>query len=311
MTLNELSPPTAVPGARWRNRKDRSGPPAGAWYPVAFAREVGKSVRLRRRVLGVGIDISATETGELHAATGETAWSVCRHLGLVWVCAQHDLTGVPGLVEDDGFDSRHIVAQTRSVVRTDYDQAVLGLVDPAHVPMIHNAWWWRSAGKRRLKTKVYRPSDYGFTATARDRFVSAPAYKILGDRVEVSIEFRLPSVRVERTVGTRGRILNLTAVTPIGRRGVVLRNVLYSDVAALKPFAPVISGLGRIFLNQDAEILRRFHPSVVGNHPRLFVGDPDRPSLWYYKAKDALVKAQARGEAFVNPVEPAELSWTT
>ena len=40
------------------------------------------------------------------------------------------------------------------------DDAVVGLMDPAHVPFVHNQWWWRppSAGLK-LKEKPFVPTD--------------------------------------------------------------------------------------------------------------------------------------------------------
>ena len=311
MASGSASPRAAAGAARSGAPDRRAGPPAGAWYPVAFTRDLKAGQALVRRVLGERIHITRHGEEDYRIASPRGAWAARRHLGLVWCCRRPDLDPLPGLVADDGLDDRHIIARTQCVVRTDYDQAVLGLVDPAHVPMIHNAWWWRSSGRRRLKTKDYRPSPYGFTARSCDRFNSAPLYKLFGDNVDVSIEFRLPSVRVERTQGENGRVLNLTTVTPIGFRGAVLRNVLYADIPALKLAAPLLSTLGKTFLGQDAAILGKFHRSVIGTHPRIFVGDPDRPSMWYFAAKSALHKAQSTGTPFRNPVRSARLNWYT
>jgi len=311
MAFGFASPPAAAEPAHGRGADRRAGPPAGAWYPVAFTRDMTPGRTLNRRVLGQQVRITQHGDGDYRIAAASGDWAVRRHLGLVWGCSQPDLDPLPELVADDGLDDRHIIARTRCVVRTDYDQAVLGLVDPAHVPMVHNAWWWRSSKRRRLKTKDYQPSPYGFTARSCDRFTSAPLYKLFGGEVDVSIEFRLPSVRVERTQGENGRILNLTTVTPIGFRGAVLRNVLYADIPALKFASPLLSVLGQTFLGQDADILRKFHPSVIGDHPRLFVGDPDRPSMWYFAAKSALQKAQSDSAPFRNPVRSTQLNWYT
>lgn len=310
MALGYASPQAAAE-ALGSARDRRAGPPAGAWYPVAFTQDLAHDTTAIRRVFGERLRITRDGETGYRIASPRGDWAARRHLGLVWGCSRPDLDPLPDLVDDDGLDDRHIIARTQCVVRTDYDQAVLGLVDPAHVPMIHNAWWWRSSKRRRLKTKAYEPSPYGFTARACDRFASAPLYKLFGDNVDVSIEFRLPSVRVERTQGDNGRVLNLTTVTPIGFRGAVLRNVLYSDIPALRIASPLLSTLGRTFLGQDADILRRFHPSVVGDHPRLFVGDPDRPSMWYFAAKSALHRAQSGESVFRNPVKSTRLSWYT
>ena len=43
------------------------------------------------------------------------------------------------------------------------DDAVVGLMDPAHVPFVHNQWWWRppSVGLK-LKEKPFIPADRGW-----------------------------------------------------------------------------------------------------------------------------------------------------
>lgn len=311
MASGFASPQTAARAARSVTPDRRAGPPAGAWYPVAFTQDFARADTRIRRVLGERLHVVRQGDTGYRITSPRGDWGAREHLGLVWGCRRPDLDPLPDLVDDDGLDDRHIIARTQCVVRTDYDQAVLGLVDPAHVPMIHNAWWWRSSKRRRLKTKDYAPSPYGFTARSCDRFTSAPLYRLFGDNVDVSIEFRLPAVRIERTRGDNGRVLNLTTVTPIGFRGAVLRNVLYADIAVLKLLAPLLSGLGKTFLGQDADILRQFHPSVIGDHPRLFVGDPDRPSMWYFAAKSALHRAQRTGSPFRNPVRSTRLNWYT
>jgi len=39
----------------------------------------------------------------------------------------------------------------------DLDNAVIGLIDPAHVPNVHASWWWRSK-KAQKKKPVKKPS---------------------------------------------------------------------------------------------------------------------------------------------------------
>ncbi|MBV8884404.1 MAG: aromatic ring-hydroxylating dioxygenase subunit alpha, partial [Chroococcidiopsidaceae cyanobacterium CP_BM_RX_35] len=42
------------------------------------------------------------------------------------------------------------------------DHAVVGLMDPAHGPFVHRAWWWRSGGKTLFeKAKSFEPLPYG------------------------------------------------------------------------------------------------------------------------------------------------------
>lgn len=291
-------------------RASRFGPPPGAWYPVARDRAVrdaatvslfGEELRLVRSSAGL-IDLE-----------GDDGWVVETRMGMVWVRRQSDAeTIVPPLIEDDaGTPAFPMIACSEIELEADYDQTVLGLVDPAHVPMVHAAWWWRSSDRRRVKTKNYTPSPFGFTATAADSFASAPAYELAGSDRKVTIEFRLPSTRIERVRGGRLRILNITTVTPIGPGRVVLRNVIYSSVRPLRWLYPALSALGCAFLEQDACILRRLDRHASTHQPLLFVGEPDQPSAWYFQCKMALARTAGGAQAFVNPVRATVLRWLT
>lgn len=204
-----------------------------------------------------------------------------------------------------------MIACSELIVEADYDQTVLGLVDPAHVPMVHTAWWWRFSDQRRIKTKNYVPTPFGFTATAADAFASAPAYELVGKEREVTIEFRLPSTRIERVRGGRVQLLNITTVTPIASGRVLLRNVIYSSARPLRWLYPALSAVGRAFLEQDARILRRLDAHASTHQPLLFVGEPDQPSAWYFQCKMALARTVSGPDPFVNPVKPSQLRWRT
>lgn len=287
----------------------RSGAPPAAWYPVARVRDVDGPVRVT--IFGQSMSLMKAEDGTIVSDAVE--WIVESRLGLVWVrrvCSSG--TVIPCLIEDEaGTPAFPMIACSEIEVEADYDQTVLGLVDPAHVPMVHTAWWWRSSPRRRVKTKDYVPSPFGFTATAADAFASAPAYELVGQDRKVTIEFRLPSTRIERVRGGRLQLLNITTVTPISPGRVVLRNVIYSSVRPLRWLYPALSALGRAFLEQDAAILRRLDSHASLHQPLLFVGEPDQPSAWYFQCKMALARAVGDANAFVNPVRPTRLKWRT
>ncbi|MFN3932124.1 MAG: hypothetical protein ACK4JY_10295 [Brevundimonas sp.] len=268
-------------------------------------------MRRRLRVPLLGQELTLVRNPAGGVAVEQTDWRVETRLGLVWVRrAAARPEAVPTLIGDNAGTARFpMIACSEIEVETDYDQAVLGLVDPAHVPMVHTAWWWRSSDKRRVKTKHYAPSPFGFTATAADQFASAPAYELVGSDRKITIEFRLPSTRIERVEGGRFRLLNVTTVTPTTPGRVVLRNVIYSSVRPLRWLHPALSALGRAFLEQDARILRRLDADASTRQPQLFVGAPDQPSAWYFQCKLAL--ARATGAGFVNPVRPSVLRWRT
>ena len=286
------------------------GAPRAAWYPVC---RQGRGRGLRRVMLH-GQELTVDQSGPSPVLAGPDAedWQATAALGMVWVrrVGGVDDAAVPPLPAEDLEPDMVQVCYSVVRVATDYDQAVLGLVDPAHVPMVHNSWWWRSDPVRKVKTKQYTPSPYGFTAVSCDAFASAPVYDLVGQDRSVSIEFRLPSARVE-TVRSKGfRLCNLTTVTPEVDGRITLRNLIFCNQPLLVPARPVLSWLGRRFLSQDAEILETLDSEADTGRP-LFAGPPDQPSLWYYACKRALLAAQGSGAAFDNPVEPSILRWRT
>jgi phenylpropionate dioxygenase-like ring-hydroxylating dioxygenase large terminal subunit len=292
--------------AREGARDRRFGAPSFAWYPVDRVRP--GPARRTARLHGVVIPWQADATGRPEGSDDTGAWRMIAHFGLVWARPADGDPELPDLPPEP--DARLVpIAYSEVPACADYDQAVLGLVDPAHVPMIHRSWWWRS-DRRRDKTKAYAPSPFGFTAMAADDFASTAVYDLVREERQVTIEFRLPSIRLERVTARGFELVNLTTVTPVREGEVVLRNLILCSDRRLSLLHPFLSVTGRVFLRQDAEILER----LEGRSPHLplvFVGDPDKPSAFYFAAKAALSRAAREGVPFVNPVEVQTLSWRT
>jgi phenylpropionate dioxygenase-like ring-hydroxylating dioxygenase large terminal subunit len=294
-------------GARLTARQPgdrRFGAPIHAWYPVRAALARNAS---RTRLHGEWIDLPARVALDAAQTTACGGWRLINRFGLVWARPAGSATppDLPSPLESPLV----LIAYSEAPARADYDQAVLGLLDPAHVPMIHNAWWWRSQA-RRTKTKSYSPSPFGFTAVAADAFASTPAYDLVSEDRKVSIEFRLPSIRLERVTARGFELINLTTVTPQAEGDVMIRNLILCSVAALRFGSPLLSAWGRTFLRQDVAILER----LEGRSPHLplvFAGDPDRPSAFYFASKAALLRAQRDETPYRNPVEAESLQWVT
>ena len=97
------------------------------------------------------------------------------------------------------------------------DHAVVGLMDPAHGPFVHSAWWWRSRRSVHEKAKAFEPSPYGFTMSRHAPSANSRAYRLLGGAPETEIVFRLPSVRIEQTRTARYALRQSDGADP-GRR---------------------------------------------------------------------------------------------
>lgn len=287
-------------------RDRRFGAPLGAWYPICRTAPgpPGRSAVLHGR----DIAFQADRRGRPADTDESGEWRLEDRFGLTWARPVDGDPDLPALPPPPA-DTLHAIAYSEVPARADYDQAVLGLVDPAHVPMIHRSWWWRS-DRRREKTKLYQPTPFGFTATAADAFASTAVYDLVKEERQVTIEFRLPSIRLEHVTARGFELINLTTVTPVRDGQIVLRNLILCSSRRARALHPFLSATGGIFLRQDVGVLER----LEGRSPHLplvFIGDPDKPSAWYFAIKAALARAEREGEPFTNPLEPQTLKWRT
>ena len=80
------------------------------------------------------------------------------------------------------------------------DHGIIGLMDPAHGPFVHQAWWWRSRASIREKDKQFEPIEQGFRMSAHQPSANSAPYKLLGvygQPMATTIDFMLPNRRYE------------------------------------------------------------------------------------------------------------------
>ena len=204
--------------------------------------------------------------------------------------------GGPKLIESMIFES-HV------------DHAVVGLMDPAHGPYVHQQWWWRSSKKQLEKSKRFEPRPLGFSMVRHAPSKNSRAYRVLGGAPETEITFRLPGYRWEHiTVGTR-QVLGLTCLTPLDERRTRVTQVFWSDHPLFTLLRPLIRAGGRRFLKQDADMVNLQNEGLRYDPALLWIDDADRQAKWYQALKREWAESRASGRAFVNPVKPAELKW--
>lgn len=192
-----------------------------------------------------------------------------------------------------------------------YDEAVIGLVDPAHTPFVHRQWWWREGAGLKDKVKNFEPVELGFKMPAHRPSSNSRIYKMLGGAPTTEIEFRLPGIRLETIRTARRTILGLTAITPEEDGRARITHMIYWDMPILTLLKPVLEGMSASFLAQDGAMLREQNKNLSRMQTApLYVGDPDEPAKWYYRLKRAWMERPPSG-AFVNPLSSATLRWRT
>lgn len=230
--------------------------------------------------------------------------------GLLWIWFG---AGDPALPPPDIGAPATFRPKTATAVETagPFDEAAIGLVDPAHTPTVHKQWWWREGAARADKAKAFEPTALGFKMTAHAPSSNTLIYKSIGGAPTTEIEFRLPALRLEHIRTKDRRILALTAMTPgeAGRTRIV--HLLYWDFALFDLVRPIAQGMADDFLKQDGDILRLQNENLSRGRPRpLYLGDADEPAKWYMALKRAWVEGGGSG-GFVNPLAPATLRWRT
>lgn len=189
------------------------------------------------------------------------------------------------------------------------DHAVVGLMDPAHGPFVHRAWWWRSGSSIHEKRKAFAPSERGFTMVRHPPSSNSAAYKLLGGAMSTEISFQLPSVRIEHIRAGKHVLCGLTAVTPINEHETELNHQIYWTQPWLTPLTPLLQPFARAFLNQDRDIVTMQQEGLKHDPKLTLINDSDMQAKWYYRLKDAWAKSTDTGNAFENPVEAQELRW--
>ena len=229
--------------------------------------------------------------------------------GNIWVYFGDDPATAPDIPEIEAFagaDPR-LVESARFAAAIDH--AVVGLMDPAHGPFVHRAWWWRSRRSIHAKAKAFAPSPWGFTMTRHSPSANSRAYRLVGGRPETEIVFRLPSVRIELTRAGRHAVANLTAITPIDAQTTEINHAVYWTASWLTALKPLLRPYVRAFLHQDRAIMERQQAGLRWDPRLMLIDDADTQAKWYYRLKREYRRARAEGRPFVNPIKPRTLEW--
>ena len=230
--------------------------------------------------------------------------------GNVWAYFGSDPAAAPDIPVLDGFAASvapRVVETMRFAAAIDH--AVVGLMDPAHGPFVHRAWWWRSAASIHEKAKAFEPSPWGFTMSRHAPSSNSRAYRLLGGAPETEIAFRLPSVRIEQIRAGRYAVTNLTALTPVDDRTTEVNHCIYWNAPWLSVLKPLLLPYVRAFLRQDRDIMQRQQKGLRFDPVLSLIDDADTQARWYYRLKQEYRRAGAEGREFENPVEPRTLRW--
>ncbi len=234
--------------------------------------------------------------------------------GYAWVYLPEAGSGklkgeLPQVPELPKFSAKFRAAHLTADLPCNVDHGIIGLMDPAHGPFVHQAWWWRSRASIHEKTKHFEPIGEGFRMSAHAPSGNSAPYKLLGvygEPITTTIDFVLPNRRYETIRCGDKWFASLTTVTPITPSTCRIDVIAAWNVFYRVPFVTSIARFfGARFVRQDQQTMveqaqgLRFHPALM------LIDDADKPAKWYFALKQArLAKSGA------HPLSgPVELHW--
>ncbi len=191
------------------------------------------------------------------------------------------------------------------------DHSVIGLIDPAHVPFVHQSWFFRKSSNLKLKEKNYEPSHLGFTMVRHEPSKNSAAYKILKKEQTTEISFQIPGIRIEHLIIGDKTILIMTTLTPVNDDTTVLTQFLYTDLKWIHWFKPIFYRFADTFIQQDVDVFKKLKEGLNNNPPLMLMGDPDMQAKWYNAIRTRYEKCQEEKVPFENPIKAQTLYWQT
>ena len=254
------------------------------------------------------------------------AFPVRERDGYAWVYVPSAGTGriiedaaLPPVPELPMFTKQFRTAHLAADLPCNVDHGIIGLMDPAHGPFVHQAWWWRSAASIHEKTKQFEPlldaehngRNAGFRMSPHAPSSNSAPYRLLGKPV-TTIDFTLPNRRYETIVATdkgykQRWFSSLTTVTPVTPSTCRIDVVAAWNIGHGIPFiTSLVKFFGARFVAQDQQTMVEQARGLRSNPGLMLIDDADKPAKWYFALKQK--RLTGKGE---HPLagRPVELRW--
>ena len=242
------------------------------------------------------------------------AWVYMPEAGAGRVTLQDALPPVPEVPKFSGkFRSAHLQADLPCNV----DHGIIGLMDPAHGPFVHQAWWWRSGASIHEKAKQFEPledkehngKNAGFRMVAHAPSGNSAPYKLLGvygEPITTTIDFVLPNRRYETIRCGDKWFASLTTVTPVTASTCRIDVIGAWNIFYHVPFVTSIATyFGAKFVGQDQQTMIEQAEGLRSNPGLMLIDDADKPAKWYFALKQARLKGVG-----AHPLQgPVTLRW--
>jgi len=237
--------------------------------------------------------------------------------GYIWVYLPDSSETEPVLPEVPRLpllSDRYRLLHISTMLRCTIDDGIVGLMDPAHGPFVHQSAWWRSRDSIHEKAKEFEPIPNGFRMKAHEPSRNSALYKLLGvygHKIVTTIDFILPNLRYELVTCGAYWFSSRATVTPITGLECRIDFCAAWNVFRWVPLSKTLFRLiARHFLEQDKRVMERQAVGLRYKPPLMLLDDADTPAKWYYKLKEAYLAARRNGGAMEHPLKgPVTLRW--
>jgi phenylpropionate dioxygenase-like ring-hydroxylating dioxygenase large terminal subunit len=225
---------------------------------------------------------------------------------------------LPPVPETPKFGERFRSAHLAADLPCNVDHGIIGLMDPAHGPFVHQAWWWRKRASIHEKTKHFEPIDQefakGFRMSAHSPSGNSAPYKLLGvygEPITTTIDFVLPNRRIETIRCGEKWFSSITTVTPTTASASRIDVFAAWNIFYAVPFVTAIATFfGKRFVDQDRVTMVQQAEGLRYDPTLMLIDDADRPAKWYFALKQARLESERTGVPMRHPMSgPVELHW--
>jgi phenylpropionate dioxygenase-like ring-hydroxylating dioxygenase large terminal subunit len=195
------------------------------------------------------------------------------------------------------------------------DDGIVGLMDPAHGPFVHQSSWWRCQASMHEKAKTFEPIPNGFRMVPHAPSKNSGPYKLLnlfyGGPLTTTIDFVLPNQRFEFVQCGSLFVSSRATVTPISEQQCRIDFTAAWNCLSWVPFSKTIFRyFANIFMTQDREAMERQAVGLRYKPALMLIDDADTPAKWYYKLKAAHLASAQTGQPLDHPLKEAvTLRW--
>jgi phenylpropionate dioxygenase-like ring-hydroxylating dioxygenase large terminal subunit len=258
-------------------------------------------------------DDSRIKPEKIHA----TYYPCVERDGYVWVFmadSRSSALAPPPVPELPLHSSKYRITHLSAELPCNVDHGVIGLMDPAHGPFVHQSWWWRTRKSIHEKQKTFEPTPMGFRISTHTPSANSGAYKLLklyGDGITTTIDFTLPNIRVEQIrIGDKW-VTNRAVVTPIDENRCRIDFCAAWNIFGAVPFVKQIFNVfAREFIRQDQQTMIMQSEGLCFNPALMLIDDADKLGKWYFALKNAWLRAKRSGEPLQHPMAgPVTLRW--